>query len=534
MHASAKLSLVIVLICMQSLVSSAQLLNPPHVSVPRQMGLREAVREAIRRGHSTFITLAPGVHRLKPKSNGGGELLVKGSTIVIQGYGNSTVIDAADSGDRIFEVASNAVLVLSHIILRGGQPIGAAGGAVLNNGTLILHNCVVTGNSSGTPVFGPGGDGAGIYNAGLLLMYDSSVTGNVCAVGGFGGDGGNGGGIFNSGSALIQHCQITGNSAGQGGPPWIASGYRSHNGGAGGGICNVGYLLFIDTLVSGNRSGAGGAVAVGFFTLGGDGGGGAGIYNSGTLKLSRSTIATNVAGGGGTISGGQSGSGGSGGGLFNFGEATVTNCTFSQNVAGIGGGPGTDLRPGGGYAGNGGAVLNYGSLQLLSCTVCSNACDVGGALRPGGSGGGIFNQPNATVQVANTIIALNSAGPAVTLSLPLHVTPAGSGPDCEGQVESGGFNLIGIDDGTGGLTNAILTDIVGSTAQPIDPLVGPLRSNGGLTPTHALLVDSPAIDHGKRFGLAIDQCGRRRTKDNRTIPNSTGGDGTDIGAYESY
>jgi len=530
MQARRKLNWVIALICVQSLVASGQRVIEHQVSVPHQTGLRQAVD---RRGHFTVITLAPGVHRLKPKSDGGGELLVKGSTIVIQGYGNSTVIDATGSGDRIFEVASNAVLVLSHIVLRGGQPVGSVGGAVLNNGTLILRNCVVTGSSSGAPLSGVGGDGGGIYNGGVLLMYDSFVTENACAAGGFGGDGGNGGGIFNSGRALISNCQIKANAAGQGGPPALYADLRAHNGGAGGGICNIGYLRIIDTVISGNRSGSGDIDLRVLF--GGDGGGGAGIYNSGILKVARSTIATNIAGRGGTVNSGRSGNGGSGGGLFNFGEATVTNCTFSQNLAGRGGGGGPGLRPGEGNAGTGGAILNSASLRMLSCTICSNACDVGGTVRSAGSGGGIFNQPNAFAQIANTIIALNSASPAVTLPFPVDpplVMPGGSGPDCEGAFQSGGFNLIGIDDGTGGLTNVTSTDMVGNSAQPIDPLVGPLQANGGPTPTHALLSGSPAIDHGKRFGLTTDQRGRRRTKDNRTIANADGGDGTDIGAIE--
>ena len=66
-----------------------------------------------------------------------------------------------------------------------------------------------------------------------------------------------------------------------------------------------------------------------------------------------------------------------------------------------------------------------------------------------------------------------------------------------------------------------------------NPMLGPLANNGGPTFTHALLAGSPAIDKGKNFTSATtDQRGFFRTFDNFSIPNATGGDGTDIGAFE--
>ena len=67
----------------------------------------------------------------------------------------------------------------------------------------------------------------------------------------------------------------------------------------------------------------------------------------------------------------------------------------------------------------------------------------------------------------------------------------------------------------------------------IDPLIAALQNNGGLTPTHALLPGSPAIDHGKNVGATTDQRGKPRTIDLQTTPNDPNGDGTDIGAFES-
>jgi hypothetical protein len=94
-----------------------------------------------------------------------------------------------------------------------------------------------------------------------------------------------------------------------------------------------------------------------------------------------------------------------------------------------------------------------------------------------------------------------------------------------GACTSLGFNLSS-DNGGGVLINA--TDILNT-----DPLLAPLQLNGGQTPTHALLCGSPAIDKGKNLsGDTTDQRGSSRTFENTGIANATGGDGTDIGAFE--
>ena len=49
----------------------------------------------------------------------------------------------------------------------------------------------------------------------------------------------------------------------------------------------------------------------------------------------------------------------------------------------------------------------------------------------------------------------------------------------------------------------------------------------------ALFDNSPAIDQGNAFGAATDQRGLLRTRDFPAIPNASGGDGSDIGAFES-
>ena len=63
-------------------------------------------------------------------------------------------------------------------------------------------------------------------------------------------------------------------------------------------------------------------------------------------------------------------------------------------------------------------------------------------------------------------------------------------------------------------------------------MLGPLQDNGGPTWTHAPLSGSPAIDQGKSFGLTTDQRGQPRPFDIASIANASGGDGSDIGAFE--
>ena len=98
-----------------------------------------------------------------------------------------------------------------------------------------------------------------------------------------------------------------------------------------------------------------------------------------------------------------------------------------------------------------------------------------------------------------------------------------------GTFVSQGHNLIGDGTGGSGFINGVNGDIVGTSANPIDPKIGDLASNGGPIKTHALLAGSPAIDHGDNAGVpAIDQRGFPRKKDGN-------GDGlaiVDIGAFE--
>jgi hypothetical protein len=88
-----------------------------------------------------------------------------------------------------------------------------------------------------------------------------------------------------------------------------------------------------------------------------------------------------------------------------------------------------------------------------------------------------------------------------------------------GVLSSLGHNLIGNGTGGSGYTD---TDLVGTSANPIDPRLGPLQDNGGQTPTMALLAGSPALNAGDPAELGV--------ADQRGVVRSGG---VNIGAYQA-
>ncbi|CAN5238568.1 hypothetical protein BH20ACI2_BH20ACI2_00870 [soil metagenome] len=242
-------------------------------------------------------------------------------------------------------------------------------------------------------------------------------------------------------------------------------------------------------------------------TAAGEGGG---IYmsNSGTIHSRDSTISDNNAGNGGGIYIFDSGT-------LNLNTSTINNNTASESGGGVYNGISGTINAvnntidGNSAAGSGGGLYNAATITFTNNTVTSNSA---------GSGGGIYN--NFTATLTNNLVALNSAS---------------DGPDLLGRGSVGSafvgtYNLIGNADGSEGLAGA--PNRVGTTGNEIDPFIGPLQNNGGLTSTRALLAGSPAIDKGNSPGITTDQRGSIRPVDNPFISND-GGDGSDIGAFEA-
>ena len=174
----------------------------------------------------------------------------------------------------------------------------------------------------------------------------------------------------------------------------------------------------------------------------------------------------------------------------------LTNSTVTENSAYLGGG-----------------IYNRGTTDISSSTITGNSA--------GAHGGGIFLFADKTLTLDNSIVAENTA--------------VQIGPDIandNGSTISGTFNLIG--DGSGqlsGFVDGVAGNQVGTSGNPIDPLLGPLADNGGPTQTHALLTGSPAIDAGNG-SESTDQRGFARPIDLTTIANAIGGNSSDIGAFE--
>ena len=238
----------------------------------------------------------------------------------------------------------------------------------------------------------------------------------------------------------------------------------------------------------------------------------------------------NVAISGLTVSNGNPpGSAGGGGGIFNqTGTLTITGCAISGNGVHNGQGGGivnlggklhiinssiTDNISFGGLFIGGGGIYNLSvpgydsSVDIANSTISNNSAS-------GGDGGGIWNDsqntavdpPRSTVIITNTTISNNSAsvgggicndsGNTVTaantiIAKNLQFSDLG---DFFGVLTSQGHNFIG--NNSGATITPAAGDQIGTSASPIDPLLGPLQDNGGPTQTQALLVGSTAIDAG--------------------------------------
>ncbi len=249
---------------------------------------------------------------------------------------------------------------------------------------------------------------------------------------------------------------------------------------------------------------------------------GGGILNEGILTLDWSTVA------------GNSVSIGAGGGILNTGTLAVSLSTISGNVAGIAGGgiinaPGSTVSisnstiSGNSATDDGGGIYNdaLGTVSLNNVTITGNAADFDND--DSGAGGGVYNAAGGTVLSKNTIIAGNRI--ASTFVGPVFSR------DCWGVFTSQGHNLVG--NSTDCTWVIYPGDLIGTSISPINPLLGPLADNDGLTQTHQIPSTSPAADAGG-IGLvggtceAIDQRAIVRPKD----ADHDGNARCDIGAYE--
>ena len=121
--------------------------------------------------------------------------LTMDATLLMQGV----VIDGGAGTNRLFTFNSGTTNVLRSLNLTGGNGSGGDGGAILNNGSLVVVGCALYGNSANSSAAGLGG---AIRNNGSLAVSNSTISGNSAYWGG---------GVYGNGSFF--HCTVSGNSA---------------------------------------------------------------------------------------------------------------------------------------------------------------------------------------------------------------------------------------------------------------------------------------------------------------------------------
>ena len=310
---------------------------------------------------------------------------------------------------------------------------------------------------------------------------------------------GPGGGVYSSGILNMNNCDV------------------SLNQGVSGGGVNSGGLTTIDhSVIHDNEAAASGG----------------GVTHSAGYKLTliESTISNNVAGFGGglrvtsldmqrsTINNNHASA--NGGGIWKLTGTpfdSIVNSSISHNTA--------DGDGGGLY------IEDYSRVVLASSTVAFNSADYDDT--GGGDGGGIVVLgDNGVVKLANTIIAENQDGSTGNFAPYI--------PDCRGNIESLGYNLLGALN-PGGTICSISGDISGNltglVGDRVVPLMFNLGDNGGPTFTHAFLSSSPAIDAGNPNGCE-DGAGNLLITDQRLLERTSDGPDPDkiarcdIGAFE--
>ena len=128
---------------------------------------------------------------------------------------------------------------------------------------------------------------------------------------------------------------------------------------------------------------------------------------------------------------------------------------------------------------------------LTNATIADNSAADGGGIYSATDGS--YWSSVSTTSLLNTIVAGNEAT---------------SDPDIDtyssSDTISGSYNLIG--DGTGmtGLTNGTNGNLVGTSALPINVMLGSLANNGGPTQTLVPQTDSPAFGTGGPLAKVVD------------------------------
>lgn len=451
--------------------------------------------------------------------------------LILTGPGRDSLTLSGGEGFAALETEAGVYVELT------GATLSGPGGGARNKGTLVIKSCALT----------DGVGAAAVVNEGDLVMEDCMIEGNA------------GGGLLNTGTATLAQCRIEGNSAlsGDGG------GLNNERGGTltltgceivnnqasrGGGFYNAGTLTLEDCVVANNRANAGG----GGFNLGA-------LTFGGVLTLSQTKIFGNEA----VI----------GGGIWTVGtEVNIDFCSVFDNYASFMGGGFynnnhlaiTESAVHGNTADSNeeeveleaaGAVAAASPVFVENTGMAKGVFEIKQSLEgfvfPEGSslnGGGFVNFLDSGMFMQNCTVSGNSEGIQVLTEQDL--------PDervviINGTIAFNDRDGLEVINSAATLTSSMLTDNGNNDrGSPITfffcfvdnayaiepgkviPFIGsgsglaPLADNGGPTLTHALLPGSPAIDRGDPNYAGppfIDQRGFPRVYNGRI----------DIGALES-
>lgn len=245
---------------------------------------------------------------------------------------------------------------------------------------------------------------------------------------------------------------------------------------------------------------------------------GGGIFSRGPVRLRRSSVHANDGSFGGGIL------------ISTSAQLTLVDSSIWGNVATSDGG-GLSLRAlrasnssiwGNDAVRHGGGIHWRGDTpdsdlsQLINTTVAENGS--------GEDGGGLYVEGMGTVELYNVTVAWNTAdfdedglgdsgglgiaggtvraqGSIVAANRDL--SPTSTAPDCRGDLESMGYNLLAsIDPAECVITGITTGDLVGTLTDPIAAELNCLAPNGGPTPSVEPMETSPVIDAGNPQGCA--------------------------------
>lgn len=547
--------------------------------VSDQAGLKAAIDSANSSGTADTIDLAADIiidgtlGVFAADGDNGLPSITTAQALLIDGHGFTLKRDDVGSPPpfRLLHIAATASVTIKDITISNGlakNPAGSAeGGAIYNRGNLTMQDSTFFANEASgdngnliTPGIAYGG--SIFHKSGNLSLINTNFNANFASgrnpIGAnANGTDAYGGAIYAISPAsisLIDGCSFTNNRAAAGSGTILNGGPIGFNGGTGGDAFG-GAISLLDVNIASitrttfNANQVFGGVAAFNSSSGGIARGGAIHQSGGTISsIFESTFDSNQVSGG---AGGFQQNRASGfGGAINLtaseqaGVITLLkNSTLSNNQA-VGGIEDEFIS-----STNGGAIsLNFAVIGINNSTLSGNSSNgIGGALFISGQGkadlvANTITNNTATINLGGGGIYLDFnqiVDGGITRFISNIVAGNHDGGDGNGRdildndataittrtISNADFNLIGIAGPGSGHNVEGNNNITGTVASPLDPMIGPLASNGGPTKTHQLLAGSPAIDAGSNPTppSATDQRGF-----DREVPDTE----PDIGAVE--